>query len=454
MSAIFSIFANRRMLVILLLGFASGIPLGLTGAALQTWFKSVGLRIETIGLLTLVGLPYALKFLWAPMMDRFVPPFLGRRRGWILIAQAMLVVGIVLMAATDPSAHTLNMAVLALMVAFFSASQDIVIDAYRTDILAPNEVGAGSSVGTMGYRLGMLASGALALVLADYLPWRTVYYLMAGSMGIGVLATFLAPEPQTGLMPPRTLADSVVKPLAEFLRRRGAVEILLFILLFKLDVAMTLALQMPFMKDLTFTNTDIGLFTNTFGVIATIVGAAVAGPLMVKLGVRRGLWVFGLVQGLAGLSYALLAWVGRDLPPAAAVVTASGAFDAMSPAGQSVGLPIDWAVQTVDLVRPYPLMIVAVVIENLCAGMGTVAYIAFLMSICDKRFTAFQYALFTSLMALTRVLTGPPAGWLEANAGWTVYFLVATFIAAPGLILLLRYRRWTAPESATAAAAL
>ena len=407
MRSMLRVFTSRRMAVVFLLGFSSGIPLGLTGSTLQAWMVSEKFDLALIGVFALVAWPYWGKFLWAPLMDRFVPPFLGRRRGWMLVMQLALIVSISGLAFTSPAESRIALAAIAVLVAFFSASQDIVIDAYRTEILDPDELGAGTGLAVTGYRIAMLVSGALALILADHLPWRTVYLIMAGAMSVGVVASLLAPEPKLALAPPRTLADAVVKPFVEFLRRHGAVEVLVFIFIFKLDVFVAQAMTTPFLLGIGFSRTDIGTVTQGFGLISTIVGSLVGGALMVRLGMYRSLWTFGLLQGLSGLSFTVLALLGKN----------------------------------------YPMMITANIVENFCAGLGTVAYTAFIMSLCDKRFTATQYALLTSLMAAARNLVSAPTGWFAGIVGWPSYFVVATLIAIPGLLLLFRFKTWTRPAA-------
>ena len=396
------VFLSWRMAVVLLTGFSSGLPFALTGVTLQVWMKSAGIDLTVIGLFAIVTLPYTLKFVWSPLMDRFVPPFLGRRRGWMLVSQGALVLGIAAMAFSNISAGPLFIAAMALLVAFFSASQDIAIDAYRTEILGPQELGAGASLYIMGYRFGLICSGALALILADHMTWQSVYLLMAAAMSVGIVTTLLAPEPAVGVRPPQSLAQAVVLPFVEFLRRRGGMEILLFILIYKLDAAMVQAMMTPFMVETGFSNTDIGAVTQGFGIVATIVGTLIGGAVMTRLGIHRSLWTFGLLQGLAGLSFTTLALLGHN----------------------------------------YPMMVAAIGVENVCSGMATSAFAGFIMSQCDKRFTATQFALLTSLMALGRVLAGMPAGWLAKMVGWPAYFMVSMLIAVPGLLLLLRYRSW------------
>jgi MFS transporter, PAT family, beta-lactamase induction signal transducer AmpG len=402
MKSILLVFASWRMAVVLFMGFSSGIPLGLTGGTLQAWMASENVDLTVIGVFSLVGLPYSLKFFWSPLMDRSVPPFLGRRRGWVLITQICLILAISALAFSNPVTAPGALATMAVLVAFFSASQDIVIDAYRTEVLKPEELGAGSGVYIMGYRIAMLVSGALALILADHLPWRVVYLIMASVMLIGVITTILAPEPKTDAKPPKTLSEAVARPVIEFFKRRGVFEILIFILIYKLDVVMAMAMTTPFMLQIGFTKTDIGAVTKGFGMVATIIGTLTGGALMTRLGLYRSLWLFGILQGLSGLSFTLLAHLGHH----------------------------------------YPMMVTAITVENFCSGMGTAAYSAFLMSLCNKRFTATQYALLSSLMALSRVIAGTPTGYLAKTIGWEHYFLIATFIAIPGLLMLTRYQTW------------
>jgi PAT family beta-lactamase induction signal transducer AmpG len=390
------------------MGFSSGIPLALTGATLQAWMKNEKVDLTLIGLFSLVGMPYALKFLWSPLMDRFIPPFLGRRRGWILICQLLLVVAIAVLGFSRPQASPGLTAALAFLVAFFSSSQDIVVDAYKTDLLPRDEVGPGAAFNMLGYRVAMLVSGSLALILADHLSWQLVYLTMSATMLLGVVATFLSPEPAIHVHAPRTLADAVVLPLVEYFKRRGAVEILFFIVFYKLDAVIASALMTPFLMDLGFTKTDIGTVIKGFGLIATLVGTMAGGALMMRLGMLRSLWTFGLAQGLAGLSFLTLAHLGHN----------------------------------------YPMMVVAISVENVCSGMGTAAFAAFLMSICDKRFTATQYALLTSLMAVTRVIGGAPTGYVAKTFGWENYFIFSIVAMIPGLLILLRFNRWVQPEVA------
>jgi PAT family beta-lactamase induction signal transducer AmpG len=400
-SMIRSIFSGK-MLSVFILGFSSGLPLLLIGGTLKLWMRDQGVDLTVIGIFSLVGLPYTLKFLWAPVMDRFVPPFLGRRRGWILICQMALIVGLSCLAVTNPSTNPWSVALAAFFVAFFSASQDIAIDAYRRDLLRDEELGLGSSLAVNGYRIGMLVAGALAATLADQIPWKEVYFIMAGTMGIGVVTTLLSPDPEEDATPPETILAAVVQPFVEYFRRDGAWVILAFIFLYKIGDSLASEMLNPFYLDMGFTMTQIGWVAKLFGFWATIIGGLGGGVLMLRLGIHRSLWIFGVLQAFSTLFFVLLARVGNHLPSLAAVV----------------GL------------------------ENLSGGMGTAAYVAYMASLCDRRFTATQYALLTSLMGVPRVIFGSTTGYLAKHLGWETFFLGCTLIAIPGMLLLFRVAPW------------
>ena len=405
MSALLDAFANRRIFFVLLLGFSSGIPLALTGTTLQAWMATEKVDLAVIGAFSLVGLPYTIKYLWSPLMDRFTPPFLGRRRGWMIVTQGALMIAIAAMAFCQPKTHPGILALLALLVAFCSSSQDIVVDAYRTEVLRPEELGPGAGVHILGYRVAMLTSGAIALILADRMPWHTVYLLMAGSLAIGMTASLLAPEPARPIKTPGTLREAVIEPFREFLGRRGASGMLLFIIFYKLDIVMATALITPFLMETGFSMTVIGAVTKWLGMAATIIGTLIGGAVVTKAGMKASLWIFGVLQSASVLTFYVLAKVGHS----------------------------------------YPVLVAAIGLENLCNGMGTAAYTAFLMSLCDRRFTATQYALLTSLMAVTRVVVGAPTGFIAGSFGWPSFFIISALAAAPGLLLLLRYDQWSAP---------
>ena len=399
-----AVFANRRVAWLLPLGFASGLPLALTTGTLQAWATVEGLDLKTIGLLTLVGSAYTLKFLWAPMMDRFVPPFLGRRRGWMLLTQLLLVGAIAAMGSLSPRDAIVALAAMAVVVAFFSASQDIAFDAYRTDVLGTTQRGAGAAVSVLGYRLAMLVSGGLALVLADsYIGWRATYWLMAGLMAIGIVATFMATDPDTSDPPPRTLDEAFVGPLKDFFSREGALLVLTLIILYKLGDAFAGSLSTAFLiRGVGFSVTEVGAINKILGLVATIVGALAGGALMTRLSLYSALMLFGILQAVTNLGF----WVLAVTPKA------------------------------------YASMAVVVGLENLCGGMGTAAFVAFLMTLCRVRYSATQFALLSALAALGRTyLAGPLSPVMVEDMGWASFFLATVVIALPGLALLRAQRR-------------
>jgi len=388
---------SRRIQIMALAGFASGLPLALTGGTLQAWMTVDGVDLRTIGIFALVGFPYTLKFLWSPVMDRFVPPLLGRRRGWMLLTQAALILGIVAMAVGNPREAPVALGAVALLVAFASASQDIVIDAYRTDVLRPPERGLGAAVFVTGYRIAMLVSGALALILSERIGWKNSYLLMAALMGIGIATTLFGPEPEVRVVPPKTLREAVFSPLTEFLSRRKAVALLLLIVLYKLGDAYAGTLTTAFLlRGVGFSPTDVGTLNKGLGLISLIVGAMFGGTWMVRLGLYRALLLFGALQAVSNLSFMVLSWIGKS----------------------------------------YGMLVFTVAFENLCGGMGTAAFVALLMALCDHRYTATQYALLSSLAALGRIFVAPSSGFLVESVGWGIFFFFTALSALPGLGVL------------------
>ncbi len=402
------------MAALLLLGFASGLPLFLTSRTLQAWMTVEGVDLSSIGLFSLVGLPYSLKFLWSPLLDRFVPPFLGRRRGWLAVTQLALALAIATMSLQDPSRALQFLAFNAVLIAFLSASQDIAFDAYRTDVLEPLEMGAGAAVAVLGYRIALLVTGSLALILADRMPWAMVYLLLAGLMTLSVAYTIWAPEPVGGDRHPSTLADAVLLPFLDFFRRSGVgrgVAILGFIVLYKLGDSLINNMATPFLLQTGFSQTDVGTIQGGMGLIATIVGVLIGGVALSKLGINRSLWVFGGLQAISNLVYLALAQLGQN----------------------------------------YPFMVLAINIENFCAGLGTAAFVAFLMSLCNQRFSATQYALLSSLMAVSRDILVAPAGRIVEITGWSLFFLMTLVASLPGLLLLPIFAPWHGASLASAA---
>ena len=404
-SAFFQVFQSRKMAALLLLGFASGLPLFLTSRTLQAWMTREGVDLGAIGLFSLVALPYSLKFLWSPLLDRFVPPFLGRRRGWLVIAQVGLTVAIAAMALQNPKQSLQLLAINALLIAFLSASQDIAFDAYRTDLLEQREMGAGAAISVLGYRVALLVTGSLALILADQMSWPLVYLCLAGLMLLSVLYSAWAPEPTGGDRPPETLADAVRLPFLEFFQRsgiwRGAL-ILIFIVLYRFGDALVNNMATPFLLQTGFSQTDIGAIQGGMGLLATIVGILAGGALLSQLGINRSLWVFGGLQALSNLAYFGLADLGQN----------------------------------------YSAMVLAINVENFCGGLGTAGFVAFLMSLCNPSFSATQYALLSSLMAVSRDILVAPAGKLAEQTGWPLFFLLTLVAAVPGLALLPFFAPW------------
>ena len=403
--SILKIICSGRMLVALLMGFACGLPLLLTISLLQAWMKEEGVDLTVIGLMALVGLPYTLKFLWAPFLDRFTLPFFGRRKGWLLIAQLSLIFSIVGLGLTDPGNNPWMVAFAAFLVTFFSASQDIVVDAYRREDLPDEELGLGSSLYVNGYRVGMLLASGGGLIMADHMSFFMVYVIMAACMLPGVLTTMLAPEPDVSAGTPKSLKEAAIGPLVDYFSRNGAVWILAFILLYKIGDTMASAMTMPFYLDMGFSKTEIGTVVKIFGFWATIAGSLIGGVLMLHMGINRSLWIFGFLQALSTAGFAFLAKIGYNVGLLSGVI----AF------------------------------------ENLSAGMGTAAYVAFMASITNKKFTATQYALLTSLMGIPRVMASAPTGFLAKNIGWEGFFIFCTLIAIPGMLLLVKFAPWN-PE--------
>ncbi len=394
--------ASGRMAAALLMGFACGLPLLLTLSVLQAWMKEEGVDLAVIGLTALVGLPYTLKFLWAPLFDRFTPPFLGRRRGWLLIAQVALMFAIVALGFSNPSKAPWLTALAAFFVTFFSASQDITVDAYRRESLSDNELGLGSSLYINGYRVGMLLASGGGLILADHIPFSMVYFIMALCMLPGVITTLLCREPDPRGKTPGSLKEAVIEPLAEYFGRKDALTMLAFILFYKLGDTMASAMTTPFYLDLGFSKTEIGAVVKLFGFWATIGGTLGGGVVMLRLGINRSLWIFGFLQAASTACFAILAQIGYN-------VTA---------------------------------LSLTIAFENLSSGMGTAAYAAFMAMITDRRFTATQYALLTSLMGIPRVLAAAPTGLMAKYMGWTSFFTACALAAIPGMLLLLKFAPW------------
>ena len=387
------------------MGFVSGVPLLLTITLLQAWLTDEGIAKSTIGLFALVGLPYSLKFLWAPIFDRYVVNALGRRRGWLLLSQIALIIAIIGLGMTNPSLSAFNVAILALLVAFFSASQDIVIDAFRRESLLDEEQTLGASAYVLGYRIGALAAGAGGLILADYLSYQLVYMLMATIMLIGVMATIIADEPIQE-DEPKSLKDAIINPFTEFFNRKGynsAILILLFILLYKVGDTMAHSLSTNFYLDIGFTKTQIGTVVKVFGLVATLIGAFLGGLISLRIGLYKSLIIFGIFQAVATLGFSVLAAFGNYIS----------------------------------------LLMIVISLENLAAGMGYTAYLAFMANMTNKEFTATQFALMTALMSIPRTFFSGSSGYLVEMMDWQIYFIFCSLIAFPALIILMKIRRET-----------
>ncbi|WP_298376864.1 AmpG family muropeptide MFS transporter [Azospirillum sp.] len=423
-----SIYLDRRVLVILFLGFSEGLPLALTGSTLSVWLREQGVSKTGIGLFALVTMPYALKFLWAPLIDRLRLPLLtrlfGRRRGWALVTQAGLMMALLGLASTNPATELWWTALFAVLVAFCSASQDIVVDAYRVEVLDENRQAAGAAVLVLGYRFGMLAAGAGALYIADFHGWRVAYEAMAALVLVGVVTILINQEPKVAVSPEslqreQHVADwlaarphlsgrmaallswlygAVVAPFAQFMSRKGWVVMLAFIATYKLGEVLAGVMSSPFYVDLGFTKTEIANVTKLFGLWATIIGGLLGGLLVGRVGVLRGLMIGGILQMVSNISYVALAWAGHDLSALA----------------------------------------VTVAVENVCGGVATAAFVAYLSGLCNVAYTATQYALLSSFYKLGGDLFGASSGWLADRMDWVSFFLLSMAGALPALILLTR----------------
>ena len=395
-----------KMLALLVLGFSSGLPLFLTSRTLQAWMTVEGVDLTSIGLLSLVALPYSLKVFWAPVVDRFTVPFLGRRRSWLMLTQLGLLLAIAAMALQDPRRGLQLFAFNALMIALFSATQDIAFDAYKVDVSDTDaETGLAAAVGVFGYRIALLVTGAFAFVLADHMAWSTVYLLMAAFMALGIATTLLAREPRVPPVLPSSLSEAARLPFRDFFVRSGtgrALLILSFVVFFRYGDALAQNMVTPFLLQIGYTSSDIGAVQGGLGLGATIVGVLLGGVVVMRIGIGWSLFVLGLIQAFSNLVYYGLALIPDR----------------------------------------YPLMVSAIIIENLSGGLGTAAFVAFLMSLCSQAFSATQYALLSSLNAVSRDLLVAPAGAVAAAIGWPSFFLLTLAAAVPGMVLLLVLRPW------------
>lgn len=401
-------FTQPKMAALVVLGFASGLPFNLigNGKAFQAWMTGSGVDLTKIGLFSLVGLPYSLKFLWSPILDRYVPPILGRRRGWLLITQILLLFAIAAMSLHDPKTGLKALAFNAVLIALFSASQDIAGDAYRTDVLTDRELGAGAAIWVLGYRIALLVTGWLAFVLADQLSWGTVYVILSSVMLIGIIATLFAPEPPVREEPPRTLGEAVVLPFRDFFGRVGpglGVTVLIFIVLFKYSDALAGSMTTPFLLKTGFTQVEVGVVFGGAGLLATIAGSIVAGGSIARLGLNKSLWIFAVFQSLSNFTYYGLALAGRN----------------------------------------HGFMVFAIIVENFGVGLVSSALVAYIMSMCNRRFSATQFALLSSLVAASRDILVAPGGRIAESLGWPAFFLITVGAGLPCILLLPFIAPWS-----------
>ncbi|ASP46784.1 AmpG family muropeptide MFS transporter [Cognaticolwellia beringensis] len=399
---------NRRMLICIFTGFSSGLPLFILYQLVPGWLRSEGVSLTEIGLFSLIGIPYVWKFIWSPLMDRYSLPVLGRRRSWMLLTQVLLLFSIASFGYVDPVMNIWSVAYLAAAVAFFSASQDIVLDAYRRELLPEHELGLGNSIHVQAYRLSGLVPGSLAFILADHISWQAVFLIVSAFMLIGIFLSLTIKELNNASQAPKTLQEAVVLPFKDFINRKGiksALQILAFLFLYKLGDSMATALQTPFFIDLGFTKTEIGVVAKTASLIAMTIGLAVGGIVMIKLSINRALWLFGVVQIISILGFAALAEIGHN--------TYALAF--------------------------------AMGFEYLGVGLGTAAFTAFIARATNPAFAATQFALFTALTALPRTFANATTGVIVEQIGWTNFYFICTALAIPGMLMLLKVAPWHEP---------
>ncbi len=402
---------TRHMLICVFTGFSSGLPLYLLFNLVPAWLRSEQVDLKTIGLFALIQFPYTWKFLWSPLLDRYVVPAFGRRRGWMLLTQVGLLVVIASMGAFSPQSDLKEIAWIATLLAFLSATQDIVLDAYRRELLSDPELGLGNAVHVNAYRIAGLVPGSLSLILADFLPWNLVFIVTALFMLPGMAMTLMVKEPHRAA-PPRTLREAVVEPFHEFITRRGwnsALLILAFLFFYKLGDSMCTALATPFYLDMGFSKTQIGLIAKNAGLWPAVIGGMLGGLWMVRIGINRALWLFGVVQVLSIFGFAWLASKGHHAD-----------------------------ITSVELTQ----LAIVIGLEALGVGLGTVAFVAFIARSTHPAYTATQFALFTSLMAVPRTFANAATGWLVEMLGWTQFFLLCAALALPGMLLLLKVAPW------------
>ncbi len=404
---------TKRMLICVFTGFASGLPLFLLFNLVPAWLRSEHVDLKTIGLFALIQFPYTWKFLWSPFLDRFVLPVLGRRRGWMLLSQVGLLLVIAALGGFSPQTDMTSIVLFCTLLAFLSATQDIALDAYRRELLSDTELGLGNAIHVNAYRIAGLVPGSLSLILADHMAWDWVFIVTALFMLPGMAMTLMVSEPHRA-SPPKTLREAVVEPFHEFITRQGwqsALLILAFLLFYKLGDSMCTALATPFYLDMGFSKSDIGLIAKNAGLWPSIIAGLIGGLWMVKIGINRALWLFGVVQVVSIFGFAWLA--------------SQGHFD-------SIG--------TAERVQ----LAIVIGLEAIGVGLGTVAFVAFMARTTHPAYTATQFALFTSLMAMPRTFANAATGWLVESMGWTMFFFLCAGLAVPGMLLLLKVAPWGA----------
>lgn len=395
------IYLRKNVVIVFALGFSSGLPLPLVAGTLLGWMADVGVDIKTVGLFSSVMVPYSLKFLWAPFFDRYTLPFLNRRTGWLVVVQGCLIGTLIILGRMDPKTQIELLAFWALLASFFGASQDILIDAYRAEILAKDELGPGAAAATTSGRLAYLLSGGLALILSDRMGWSEVYFIMALILGVGVVAALFAPEPRYEAKNPRTIRESVLEPLVDYFSKPKAGLILLFIILFKLGDIVSGQMFTPFLIKVGYGKTEIGTLNKILGTTLTILGSVIGGAAVSRLGIWRSLVVFGALQPLSNLVFVVLAT-----------------------------MPVS-----------YPMLAFSVGVENITTGLGSTAFVAFLMALCDKRFSGTQYALLSSMTQVARPLIGASSGYLAEYFGWPLFFLLTVVLGIPGYLLIFAFKK-------------
>ncbi len=408
---------TKRMLICVFTGFASGLPLFLLFNLVPAWLRSEQIDLKTIGLFALIQFPYTWKFLWSPFLDRYVLPILGRRRGWMMLTQVGLLAVIASLGGFSPQTEMTAIVLFCTLLAFLSATQDIALDAYRRELLGDAELGLGNAIHVNAYRVAGLVPGSLSLILADHMAWSSVFIITALFMLPGIAMTLMVTEPHRA-SPPKTLREAVVEPFHEFITRKGwnsALLVLAFLLFYKLGDSMCTALATPFYLDMGFSKTDIGLIAKNAGLWPSIIGGMLGGLWMVKIGINRALWLFGVVQILSIFGFAWLA--------------SQGHFDAIGVAERTQ-------------------LAIVIGLEALGVGLGTVAFVAFIARTTHPAYTATQFALFTSLMAIPRTFANAATGWLVESVGWTMFFLLCAVLAVPGMLLLFKVAPWNERPSA------